>query len=79
MIASGEHPFLIDCEGLMQPRQRVDDMADEVLARYIAQKQLSHSVLRSGMLRPSSFAVRSPAGRSTTSARSAGFTTTMKR
>lgn len=50
VIASGEHPLLIDCEGLMQPRQRVDDMADEVLARYIAQKQLSHSVLRSGML-----------------------------
>lgn len=50
VIASGEDPILIDCEGLMQPRQRVDDMADEVLARYIAQKQLSHSVLRSGML-----------------------------
>ncbi len=50
VVASGEHPVLIDCEGLMQPRQRVDDMADDVLARYIAQKQLSHSVLRSGML-----------------------------
>jgi type 2 lantibiotic biosynthesis protein LanM len=50
LIAHGEHPVLVDCEGLMQPRQRVDDMADDVLARFLAQEQLSHSVLRSGML-----------------------------
>jgi len=53
VIAQGEYPVLIDCEALMQPRQRlddVDDVADAVLARYMAYEQLSRSVLRSGLL-----------------------------
>lgn len=50
VIAQGEYPVLIDCEGLMQPRQRLDDMADAVLARYMAYEQMSQSVLRSGLL-----------------------------
>lgn len=50
VVARGENPVLVDCEGLMQPRQRLDDMADELVARFLAQEQLSHSVLRSGML-----------------------------
>jgi type 2 lantibiotic biosynthesis protein LanM len=50
IVASGDQPLLVDCEGLLQPRQRLDDMADGVLARFLALEQLSHSVLRSGML-----------------------------
>ncbi len=50
LVADGEYPVLVDCEALLQPRQRLDDMADAVLARYMAYEQMSQSVLRSGLL-----------------------------
>ncbi len=53
IIASGEHPVLVDIETLMHPRLRIDDEgegAEGTRAQMLAYEQLMHSVLRSGLM-----------------------------
>ena len=51
LIASGEHPVLIDMETLMHHRaQDVVDLGQQVGALYVASEHLWNSVLRTGLL-----------------------------
>jgi type 2 lantibiotic biosynthesis protein LanM len=50
LIACGEHPVLIDMETLLHHRAIVEDIAENIGAFEAAEKQLSNSVLRVGLL-----------------------------
>ena len=50
IIASGEHPVLVDMETLMHHRPRLEDEGEGALAQLLALEQIAHSVLRTGLL-----------------------------
>jgi type 2 lantibiotic biosynthesis protein LanM len=50
LIASGEHPVLVDMETLLQHRGVIEDEDPEGRAHILAQEQLENSVLRVGLL-----------------------------
>jgi type 2 lantibiotic biosynthesis protein LanM len=50
LIASGEHPVLVDMETLMHHRPRLEDQKEGALAQVLAYEQMMHSVLRTGLL-----------------------------
>jgi type 2 lantibiotic biosynthesis protein LanM len=50
LIASGEHPVLVDLETLLHHRAREEDQGDGAAASLLAYEQLNHSVLRTGLL-----------------------------
>jgi type 2 lantibiotic biosynthesis protein LanM len=50
IIASGEHPVLVDMETLMHHRPRLEDEGDGARAQVLANEQMAHSVLRTGLL-----------------------------
>ena len=51
IIASGEHPVLVDVETLMHPKPRIDQLEDDIEgAMYLASQKLLHSVFRTALL-----------------------------
>ena len=50
LIASGEHPVLIDLETLLHPEPSMVDVSKEEEAQYQAESQFFDSVLRTGLL-----------------------------
>ncbi len=50
LIASGEHPVLVDLETLLHHRPRLEDEGEGALAQLLAFEQMAHSVLRTGLL-----------------------------
>lgn len=50
IIASGEHPVLIDMETLLHHRLVVEDESERGQAQVMAERQMEHSVLRTGLL-----------------------------
>ena len=50
IIAAAEHPVLIDMETLMHHHPRLDEEGEGALAQILAIEQVSHSVLRTGLL-----------------------------
>ncbi len=50
LIASGEHPVLVDLETLAHHRVRQEDPGDGARAEILAHEQLAYSVLRTGLL-----------------------------
>src|SRR6266566_6257646 len=50
IIASGEHPLLVDMETLMHHRPRLEEEGEGAQAQILAFEQMAHSVLRTGLL-----------------------------
>ncbi|MFL5667359.1 MAG: type 2 lanthipeptide synthetase LanM family protein, partial [Ktedonobacteraceae bacterium] len=50
IIASGEHPVLVDCETLLHHRPRLETVNEGTIAQYLAEEEFAHSVLRTGLL-----------------------------
>src|SRR5262249_26723935 len=50
LVASGEHPVLVDLEPLLDHRARIEDQDEWAGASLLAYEQLDHSVLRTGLL-----------------------------
>ena len=50
IIASGEHPVLVDIETLMHHRPRIEDEGEGAMAQLLAFEQIGNSVLRTGLL-----------------------------
>jgi len=50
LIASGEHPVLVDLETLLHHRPRREEEGEGAGAQLLAFEQLAHSVLRTGLL-----------------------------
>ena len=50
LIASGEHPVLVDLETLLQPEAQDIDPLEEVAAQDLANQQFFDSVIRTGLL-----------------------------
>lgn len=50
LIASGDQPVLVDMETLMHHRPRLEDEGDGARAQVLANEQMAHSVLRTGLL-----------------------------